>query len=91
MLQMIRSKERENVKYQKSSLNYTCIFPEDWDQLPIEEREKRLKKIQDFNLKTKVDNEQLWFKYISKMKHKRNIIVLSRGCIFLLCQLLSIS
>ena len=28
-------------------------FPEDWDQLPIEEREKRLEKIQDFNLKNK--------------------------------------
>ena len=44
-------KERENkVKYQKKFFE---TFPEDWDQLPIEEREKRLKKIQDFNLKNK--------------------------------------
>ena len=49
-------KERESkVKYQKKFFETIpgIIFPEDWDQLPIEEREKRLEKIQDFNLKNK--------------------------------------
>jgi len=49
-------KERESkVKFQKKFFATIpgITFPDDWDQLPIEEREKRLKKIQDFNLKRK--------------------------------------
>ena len=49
-------KERESkVKYQKKFFETIpgISFPEDWDQLPIEEREKRLEKIQVFNLKNK--------------------------------------
>jgi hypothetical protein len=50
-------KERENkVKYQKKFFETIpgITFPDYWDKLPIEEKEKRLKKIQDFNLKNKV-------------------------------------
>ena len=53
-------KERESkVKYQKKFFETIpgITFPDDWDQLPIEEREKRLKKIQDFNLKRKKADE----------------------------------
>jgi len=52
-------KQRESkVKQQKKFFETIpgISFPEDWDQLPIEEREKRLKKIQDFNLKNKTWN-----------------------------------
>jgi hypothetical protein len=82
-------KQRESkVKQQKKFFETIpgISFPEDWDQLPIEEREKRLKKIQDFNLKKGgLIMNRIWTKYINKMNIKETLLFIAEGVAFLLC------